>query len=66
MFTKVEFWYWYIPVMIVSGLFFSRMVMDGFFSVPVALMLIVLEAVILRVSAKRINPPAQKSESEDQ
>lgn len=66
MFTKAEFLYWYIPVMLVIALFVAKLVMEGFINAPAAGMMVVLAAVLLRWAAKRINPPQSTQESSDE
>ena len=64
MFTRKEFFFFWLPSMLVGGAIFSMMVVYGTINTPAAITLLVLLGIALKVAARQFNPPAAKQESE--
>lgn len=65
MFTKNEFFFFWLPGMLVGAILFAVMVGSGMMSTFAAGMLEVLLGIVLKFAARRINPPVKpQSEGE--
>lgn len=57
MFTSNEFFFFWLPGMCVGSVVFSLLVADGRFSTPVGIALVVVLGIVLKVAARKFNPP---------
>ena len=64
MFTRKEFFLFWLPSMLLGAVIFSSQVAIGRFSTPAAIVLMVILGITLKVAARLFNPPAAKPESE--
>lgn len=64
MFTRNEFFFFWLPGMVVAAILFSGMVIAGVLNIPAAIVLVVALGVVLKFAARKINPTPTTPESE--
>ena len=64
MFTRNEFFFFWLPGMVVAAILFSGMVIAGVLNIPAAATLIVLLGILLKFAARKINPTPTTPKSE--